>query len=60
MILSIVFMEIFIIFSKFNFNNFEGSIYINLLNGFKQIISGQADGGQITNNISFLTGVKVK
>lgn len=33
---------------------------VNLLNGFKQIISGQADGEQITNNISFLTGVKVK
>lgn len=33
---------------------------VNLLKGFKKIISGQADGGQITNNISFLTGVKVK
>ena len=33
---------------------------INLLAGFKQIISGQATGEQITNNISFLTGVKVK
>ena len=33
---------------------------VNLLAGFKQIISGRATGEQITNNISFLTGVKVK